>query len=239
MGHLLEVKGLNYSYGSIHVLKDVDFYVDEGEVVTLIGSNGAGKSTTLKTISGLTDPRGTKGSIKFMNKEIAKMDGNKITGLGLVQVLEGRHIFAQLSVLENLLVGAYVRKDKEIKDDIKKMFNLFPRLEERKDQMGGTLSGGEQQMLAIARALMSRPKLLVLDEPSLGLAPIIVSEIFESIKQISSQGTTVFFVEQNTRIALNVANRGYVMQTGKIVMHDKCENLLNNEEIQRIYLGVS
>lgn len=239
MGHILEVNDLCYSYGSIQVLKGVDFYVDEGEIVTLIGSNGAGKSTTMRTISGLTAPEGVKGSIKFAGKEIAKMDGSKIAAMGLAQVLEGRRIFPQLTVYENLMVGAYVRKDSEVKADIQKMFKRFPRLEERKNQYGETLSGGEQQMLAIARALMSRPKILLLDEPSLGLAPIIVSEIFEVVKDIADEGTTIFFVEQNTRVALNIANRGYVMQTGKIVMHDKCENLLSNEDVQKIYLGAN
>ena len=239
MSHILEVADLNYSYGSIQVLKNINFYVDEGEIVTLIGSNGAGKSTTMKTISGLTSPDGINGSIKFMGKEIAKLDGSKITTLGLVQVLEGRRIFPQLTVLENLSIGAYVRRDAEIKSDIRKMFQRFPRLEERKSQLGETLSGGEQQMLAIARALMGRPKLLLLDEPSLGLAPIIVKEIFQVIQQIANEGTTVFFVEQNTRVALNIANRGYVMQTGRIVMHDSCKNLLKNKDVQKIYLGVS
>jgi ABC-type branched-chain amino acid transport systems, ATPase component len=237
MPHMLEITDLNYSYGSIHVLKGLSCYVDEGEIVTLVGSNGAGKSTTMRTISGLNDSRGASGSIMFTGKEILKTDGNRIARMGLSQVLEGRHIFPQLTVYENLHVGAYIRKDKDIKADIQKMYKRFPRLEERKSQMGETLSGGEQQMLAIARALMSRPKLLLLDEPSLGLAPIIVREIFEAIRETANDGTTILFVEQNTRVALNVADRGYVMQLGEIALHDSCENLLNNDDVKRIYLG--
>ncbi len=237
MAHLLEINDLHYSYSNIHVLKGISLYVDEGEIVAIIGSNGAGKTTTMQTLSGLNNPRGASGEILFDGHSILKMDGSRIAKLRLNQVLEGRHIFAQLTVWENLMVGAYGRKDKTIKDDIVAMYKMFPRLEERKTQMGGTLSGGEQQMLAIARALMSKPKLLLLDEPSLGLAPIIVADIFESIKKIAAEGTTVLFVEQNTKIALNTARRGYVLQTGEIAMHDTSQNLLANEEVQRIYLG--
>ncbi len=238
MEHMLEIKDLHYSYGNIHVIKGINLYVNEGEIVTLIGSNGAGKTTTMRTVSGLNDHRGIKGEIIFMGKKIQGMNGNKIAGLGLSQVLEGRHIFYDLTVSENLSVGAFLRKDKKnIKDDIEKMFKRFPRLEERKSQMGGTLSGGEQQMLAIARALMSRPKMILLDEPSLGLAPIIVKEIFEAIKQIAYEGTTVLFVEQNTKIALTTADRGYVLQTGEIVIEDNCKSLIENDDIKRVYLG--
>lgn len=237
MGHMLEINDLHYSYGNIHALRGISLTVDEGEIVTLIGSNGAGKTTTLRTISGLLDHKGASGEILFLGQPILNLNGYMVSRRRLIQVLEGRHIFPDLSVYENLLTGAYARKDKEIKSDIGDMYRRFPRLEERKSQMGGTLSGGEQQMLAIARALMSRPKMLLLDEPSLGLAPIIVQEIFGAIRQIASEGTTVLFVEQNTKIALTTAQRGYVLQLGEIVMQDSCENLLNNEDIKKIYLG--
>lgn len=237
MAHLLEINGLHYSYGNIRVLKGLDLYVDEGEVVALIGSNGAGKTTMMRTICGLNDPKGASGEVLFNKKSILKMDGSRITRLGMSQVLEGRHIFPSLTVYENLLTGAYTRRDKAVNDDVKEMYRRFPRLEERKHQAGGTLSGGEQQMLAIARALMARPKLLLLDEPSLGIAPIIVREIFESIREISREGTTILFVEQNTKIALTTAQRGYVLQTGQIVLHDTCENLLQNENVKKIFLG--
>ena len=237
MGHLLEINDLHYSYGNIHVLKGLQLHVDEGEIVALIGSNGAGKTTMMRTVCGLNDPKGAAGEVLFAGKPILKMDGSRITRLGMSQVLEGRHIFPALSVFENLMTGAYTRKDKEVAADIQAMYRRFPRLEERKHQAGGTLSGGEQQMLAIARALMARPKLLLLDEPSLGIAPIIVKEIFESIRQIASEGTTILFVEQNTKIALATAQRGYVLQTGEIVLHDSCKNLLENENVKKIFLG--
>lgn len=237
MAHLLEINGLHYSYGNIRVLKGLDLYVDEGEVVALIGSNGAGKTTMMRTICGLNDPKGASGEVLFNKTSILKMDGSRITRLGMSQVLEGRHIFPSLTVYENLLTGAYTRRDRAVNDDVKEMYRRFPRLEERKHQAGGTLSGGEQQMLAIARALMARPKLLLLDEPSLGIAPIIVREIFESIREISREGTTILFVEQNTKIALTTAQRGYVLQTGQIVLHDTCENLLQNENVKKIFLG--
>ena len=193
----------------------------------------------MQTISGLTPASGVSGVIEFNGKQIQKLPGYEITKRGLIQVLEGRHIFSQLTVLENMETGAYLRKDRKgIKDDIQKMYKLFPRLEERKMQLGGTLSGGEQQMLAIARAMIGQPKLLLLDEPSLGLAPIIVKEIFEAIKQIREDGTTIMFVEQNSKIALNTADRGYVMQTGEIILHDTCESLMNNEQVQKAYMGV-
>ena len=235
---LLEVKDFHYYYGNIHVVKGINLSVDEGEIVTLIGANGAGKTTTMQTISGLTAASGVRGEILFNGKPIQKMNGHAITKLGLCQVLEGRHIFSQLSVLENLEIGAYLRRDsKNIKDDIARMYKLFPRLEERKNQMGGTLSGGEQQMLAIARAMLGKPKMLLLDEPSLGLAPIIVKEIFEAIRAIRDEGITILFVEQNSKIALNTADKGYVMQTGEIILSDSCENLLNNEDVKKAYLG--
>lgn len=239
MSKLLELKDFHYSYGNIQVVKGIDLYVEEGEIITLIGANGAGKTTTMQTISGLTPASGVSGTIEFEGKPIQKLPGYEITKRGLIQVLEGRHIFSQLTVLENMETGAYLRKDrKAVKDDIQKMYRLFPRLEERKTQLGGTLSGGEQQMLAIARAMIGQPKLLLLDEPSLGLAPIIVKEIFEAIKQIRETGTTIMFVEQNSKIALNTADRGYVMQTGEIILHDTCESLMNNEQVQKAYMGV-
>ena len=238
MGALLEVNDLHYYYGNIHVVKGINLHVNEGEIVTLIGANGAGKTTTLRTISGLTPSVGVQGEILYKGQPIQKMGGNKIVRLGLSQVLEGRHIFSKLTVYENLTVGAGYRKDKKnIKSDIEDLYKLFPRLEERKSQAGGTLSGGEQQMLAIARSLIGKPKLVLLDEPSLGLAPIVIREIFEAIKRIQKEGTTVMFVEQNSKIALATATRGYVMQTGEIIMHDTCENLRENEAVQKAYLG--
>lgn len=238
MAPLLEVKNLNYSYGNIHVVKDVNLYINEGEIVTLIGANGAGKTTTLQTISGLTDASGVKGEIIFNGKNIQKMPGNKITALGLCQVLEGRHIFSKLTVRENLLVGAYTRKDMDnVKKELEEIYTLFPRLRERMEQLGGTLSGGEQQMLAIGRALLGKPKLLLLDEPSLGLAPLVIREIFEAIVRIRNTGMTIMFVEQNSKIALETADRGYVVQNGQIVMEDTCENLASNEEVKKAYLG--
>ena len=238
MAPLLEVKNLNYSYWNIHVVKDVKLYINEGEIVTLIGANGAGKTTTLRTISGLTDASGVKGEIIFNGKNIQKMPGNKITALGLCQVLEGRHIFSKLTVRENLLVGAYTRKDMDnVKKELEEIYTLFPRLRERMEQLGGTLSGGEQQMLAIGRALLGKPKLLLLDEPSLGLAPLVIREIFEAIVRIRNTGMTIMFVEQNSKIALETADRGYVVQNGQIVMEDTCENLASNEEVKKAYLG--
>ncbi len=238
MSALLELKGFHYSYGNIEVVKGIDLYVNEGEIVTLIGANGAGKTTTMQTVSGLLPSSGIKGEIWFNGERIDRVSGNHIAAKGLCQVLEGRHIFSQLTVEENLKTGAYLRKDKKgVAEDIKKMYSLFPRLEERRNQDGGTLSGGEQQMLAIARALVANPKLLLLDEPSLGLAPIIIEEIFEAIVKIRREGTTILFVEQNSNIALKTADRGYVMQTGEIIMADTTENLRNNEEVKKAYLG--
>ncbi|MEG0769397.1 MAG: ABC transporter ATP-binding protein [Ruthenibacterium sp.] len=237
---LLEVKDFHYYYGNIHVVKGVNLEVNEGEMVTLIGANGAGKTTTMQTISGLTEAAGVRGEILFNGQSIQKRKGCEITKRGLAQVLEGRHIFSQLTVLENLKIGAYLRKNnKEIEQDIQRMYRLFPRLEERKNQMGGTLSGGEQQMLAIARAMMDRPKMLLLDEPSLGLAPLIIKDIFAAILRINQEdGTTILFVEQNSKIALSTADRGYVMQTGEIILHDTCARLMENEDVKKAYLGV-
>ncbi len=236
---LLEVHDLHYYYGNIHALKGISFHVDAGEMVTLIGSNGAGKTTTLQTLSGLTEPKGIRGEIIFDGKNITGWKGHKITAAGMAQVLEGRCIFPKLTVVQNLQMGAFLIKDKasvekKIQDEI---FRLFPRLEERKTSLGGSLSGGEQQMLAIGRAMLSNPKLLLLDEPSMGLAPLVVQEIFEAIKKIRDEGVTVMFVEQNSKIALNTADRGYVLQTGEIVMEDTCQNLLANEDVKKAYLG--
>lgn len=239
MANLLELRDFHYYYGNIHAVKGIDLYVDEGEIVTIIGANGAGKSTTLKSISGLTEARGVHGEIIFNGENIAGMGGHKIAAKGIMQVLEGRHVFSQLSVYENLIMGAFLRKDtKNIKDDIELQYKRFPRLKERENQMAGTLSGGEQQMLAIARAMINRPKVLLMDEPSLGLAPIVVRDIFESIKQINKEeGTTILLVEQNSKIALNTADRGYVLQTGEMVMNGRCEDLLNDEGVKAAYLG--
>lgn len=232
---MLKVESIQTKYGSIYALKGIDLVVNQGEIVTIIGANGAGKSTTLNTISGIV--RSIAGSITFNGVDITHMPTDKIVESGLVQVPEGREIFPNLTVLENIKLGAYLRKDKKIKDDIEYVTSFFPRLSERFNQLGGTLSGGEQQMLAIARALMSKPKLLLMDEPSLGLAPKFVHGIFDVIKKINEQGTTVLLVEQNATLALSVASRGYVMETGKIVLEDKAENLMNNESVKAAYLG--
>lgn len=238
MAPMLELKDFHYYYGNIHSVKGISLSVNEGEIVTLIGANGAGKTTTLQTISGLTSPAGIRGEIIFQGKKIQGMHGDRIAALGLVQVLEGRRIFSKLTVEENLMAGAYLRKDtKNIKDDLEAIYRRFPRLKERRTQMGGTLSGGEQQMLAIGRALIGRPKLMLMDEPSLGLAPLIVKEIFVAINEINKSGTTILLVEQNSKIALATADRGYVMRTGEIVMSDTCENLLQNEDVKKAYLG--
>jgi len=238
MAKLLELIDFHYYYGNIHSVKGVNLYVEEGEMVTLIGANGAGKTTTLQSISGLTKRSGITGKIIFNGHEIQNYSGSKVASLGIAQALEGRRIFSKLTVEENLKMGAYLRKDtKNIKKDLDDVYRRFPRLLERRTQLGGTLSGGEQQMLAIGRALLSRPKLLLLDEPSLGLAPLIVKEIFIAIREINNDGTTVLFVEQNSKIALSTAHRGYVMQTGEIVMSDTCENLMENEEVKKAYLG--
>ena len=239
MAPILELKGFHYFYGNIEAVKGIDLYVDEGELVTLIGANGAGKTTTLQTISGLTSPSGVRGEIWFEGKRIDKKKGEKIAAMGLAHVLEGRHVFSQLTVEENLRMGAYLRNNSaEVKEDLKKVYDLFPRLLERRTQFAGTLSGGEQQMVAIGRAMMTRPKMILLDEPSLRLAPIIVKNIFEAIVEINKQGTTILFVEQNSKIALDKANRGYVMQNGKIIMSDYCSNLAADDNVRKVYLGI-
>jgi len=239
MAKLLELIDFHYYYGNIHSVKGISIEVEEGEMVTLIGANGAGKTTTLQSISGLTKRKGIEGKILYKGQEIQSFSGAKVASLGIAQALEGRHIFAKLTVEENLRMGAYLRKDgaKNIKADLEDVYRRFPRLLERRTQLGGTLSGGEQQMLAIGRALLMRPKLMLLDEPSLGLAPLIVKEIFVAVNDINREGTTVLFVEQNSKIALSTAHQGYVMQTGEIVMHDSCNNLLENEEVKKAYLG--
>ncbi len=234
---MLKLRNVQTFYGNIQALKDVTIEIAEGEIVTLIGANGAGKTTTLMAVCGIVPPR--SGEILFMGQPITHMEPDRIVSLGICQVPEGRRIFPYLSVSENLDMGAFLRKDKaEIKRDMEYAFELFPILAERRHQAGGTLSGGEQQMLAISRALMARPKLLLLDEPSLGLAPLIVKQIFEIIAKINAESnTTVFLVEQNANLALKVASRGYVMETGHITLTDSSENLLTNEEVKKAYLG--
>lgn len=233
---MLKVEDINVYYGAIHAIKGISLEVSEGEIVALIGSNGAGKSTTLRTISGLMKPK--SGKIMYEGKDIAGVPAHKIVGMGLCQVPEGRHVFANMSVLENLEMGAYLRSDKEaIADDMKKVFERFPRLLERKTQIAGTLSGGEQQMLAMGRALMSRPKLLLLDEPSMGLAPLLVKEIFNIIKDINATGTTVLLVEQNANMALSIADKAYVLETGRITLSGTAKELASSEEVRKAYLG--
>lgn len=236
---MLQVDDLVYKYGEINAVKGISLKVYEGEIVAVIGSNGAGKTTTMRAFSGLLG-KPASGSVTFLGKRIDKMPSYKITGEGLVQVLEGRMVFPQLSILENLHMGAYLRKDKkEINDSLEYCFNLFPRLKEREKQLAGTLSGGEQQMLAVARALMSKPKLLLMDEPSMGLAPLVIQSIFETIKQINKDGITVMVVEQNSHAALSIADRGYVLSTGTIALEGTAQELLNNEEVKKTYLGIS
>lgn len=234
---MLEVKNINTFYGNIQALHDVSLHIDDGEIVTLIGANGAGKSTTLMTICGINKPR--SGEILWNGQSIQTFAPNEIVKLGISQVPEGRLIFPDLSVMENLELGAFLRRDTgEIARDLEYVFDLFPILAQRRKQSGGTLSGGEQQMLAISRALMARPKLLLLDEPSLGLAPIIIQQIFSIIKKVNSTGTTVFLVEQNANQALKIANRGYVMENGRITMSDDAQKLLSSKEVQKAYLGM-
>lgn len=238
MAPILELQDFHYYYGNIHTVKGINMTVNEGEMVTIIGANGAGKTTTLQSISGLKDGKGIRGKIIYEGKEIQGLSGHKIAARGLCQVLEGRHVFSKLTVEENLMTGAYLRKDaKNVKSDMQDIFRRFPRLEERRNQLAGTLSGGEQQMLAIGRALINRPKLMLLDEPSLGLAPVIVKEVFKAIREINKDGVTILFVEQNSKIALNTANRGYVMQVGEVAMEGYCKDLLVNEEVKKAYLG--
>ena len=232
---LLKVNDLNVYYGAIHALKGVSFEVNEGEIVTLIGANGAGKSTTLKTISGIL--RSKTGSIEFEGEDITKLPPHKLPSLGVAHVPEGRRIFQQLTVKENLEMGAYTRPASEIKPSIEDVFKRFPRLEERKNQVAGTLSGGEQQMLAMGRALMCRPKLMMLDEPSMGLAPLLVQQIFDIIKELNEQGTTILLVEQNAKMALSIADRAYVLETGKIVMQGDAKAMLSDESVKKAYLG--
>ncbi|HEX4363619.1 MAG TPA: ABC transporter ATP-binding protein [Solirubrobacteraceae bacterium] len=232
---MLEIDDLHTYYGNIEALKGVSLTVDEGEVVTLIGSNGAGKSTTLRSISGLTPPR--SGSIRFLGREISRTPPQEIVRLGISQSPEARRCFQRMTVGENLDMGAYLRRDAEIGTDLDRVFDLFPRLKERERQMAGTMSGGEQQMLAIGRALMARPKLLLLDEPSMGIAPILVDRIYETVAEINRQGTTILLVEQNANYALGVSSRGYVLETGKVALSDASEALRTNPDVQKAYLG--
>ncbi|GAC1359548.1 MAG: ABC transporter ATP-binding protein [Herpetosiphon sp.] len=234
---MLELHDVHTYYGNIHALKGLNLTVDKGEIVTLIGANGAGKTTTLRTISGITPPR--EGQITFEGRRIDRVPAHDLVGQGIAQSPEGRRIFPKLTVTENLEMGAYSRPAKDrFTDDINRVFDLFPRLKERRTQYGGTLSGGEQQMLAIGRALMAKPRVLLLDEPSMGLAPVLVETIFQIIGNINQQGTTVLLVEQNALMALSIADRGYVLQTGDIVLQDTADNLQNNEMVQKAYLGM-
>lgn len=231
-----KVENLNVKYGAIHALKDVSLEINEGEIVTLIGSNGAGKTSTLRAISGITPI--DSGKIEFLDQDITKAKATNIVKMGLSHVPEGRRIFADMTVKENLELGAYVRNDKAgIKEDRKKMYDLFPILRERKSQLGGTLSGGEQQMLTMSRALMSKPKLLLLDEPSMGLAPVIVQEIFKIIKKVNDEGTTVLLVEQNANMALSIADRAYILETGSVVKSGDAKELLKSDDVREAYLG--
>ena len=233
---MLEVKNLHVYYGAIHALKGITFHVDEGDIVALIGANGAGKSTTLSTISGLLQPR--EGGVVFRNEDITMTPAEQTLQKGVVQVPEGRKIFATLTVMENLEMGAYTQRNKvQFKKDLENAFALFPRLRERQNQLGGTLSGGEQQMLAIARALMSNPSMLLLDEPSMGLSPILVEQIFEIVQNINKQGTSVLLVEQNAQMALSIADRAYVLETGEITLEGDAQDVLSNPSVIEAYLG--
>ena len=233
---MLSVKDLEVHYGMIKAIKGVSFDVNQGEVIALIGANGAGKTTILHTVSGLLQP--SKGSVIFEGQDITKIPAHKIVSLGMAHVPEGRRVFSQLTVLENLKLGAYTRKDKnEMEETMKMIYKRFPRLEERKNQISGTLSGGEQQMLAMGRALMSHPKIILMDEPSMGLSPIFVEEIFNIIRDISASGTTVLLVEQNAKKALNIADRAYVLETGNIILEGDAKELMNDESVKKAYLG--
>ena len=233
---MLEVRDLQVYYGMIHAIKGISFDVNQGEVIALIGANGAGKTTTLHTITGLLAPK--SGSVLFEGKDIRKVPAHKIVSMGMAHVPEGRRVFAELSVYENLKMGAYTRKDKkEIEESLANVYKRFPRLEERKNQMAGTLSGGEQQMLAMGRALMSKPKIILMDEPSMGLSPIFVNEIFDIIRAVSESGTTVLLVEQNAKKALSISDRAYVLETGTITMSGKAKDLLEDEAVKKAYLG--
>ena len=234
---ILEVNHFSYSYGHIKAVDDISFHVDEGEIVTLIGGNGAGKTTTLRAISGLIRG-GQKGSVLFEGKEILGLSAHKITGMGIAQCLEGRQVFSHLTVRENLQMGAFLRKDTDkIKQDYEYVYSLFPRLKERNSQLAGTLSGGEQQMLAVGRGLMMNPKILMMDEPSLGLAPLVVQGIFDIIRTINKEGVTVLLIEQNANMALKIADLGYVLETGRITLTGSGRDLLKNEDVKKAYLG--
>ena len=233
---LLEVQDIHTYYGNIHALKGVSFEVDTGEIIALIGANGAGKTTTLRTISGLMEPR--DGSVYYDGEEISHTRADLLVSRGISMVPEGRGVFAKLTVEENLDMGAYIRRDSGIRDDLNGAFEMFPRLEERRKQLAGTLSGGEQQMLAIARALMSRPRLLLLDEPSMGLAPVLVDGVFDTVQRIANEGVTILLVEQNAHMALQIADRGYVLQSGEVAISDTAANLQQNETVQKTYLGI-
>lgn len=233
---MLEIKDLQVYYGMIQAIKGVSFEVNQGEVIALIGANGAGKTTILHTITGLLSPK--SGSVYFEGKDITKIPAHKIVSMGMAHVPEGRRVFAELTVLQNLKMGAYTRKNKEeMEQTLRTVYDRFPRLEERKNQMAGTLSGGEQQMLAMGRALMSHPKIILMDEPSMGLSPIFVKEIFDIIEQVSKSGTTVLLVEQNAKKALSIADRAYVLETGNIVLEGNANDLLNDDSIKKAYLG--
>ncbi len=232
---LLKVDDINVYYGAIHAIKGISFEVNEGEIVTLIGANGAGKSTTLKTISGILHSRG--GDILFDGNDISHIPPHKLISMGIAHVPEGRRIFQQLTVKENLEMGAYTRPNSEVKDSLENVYDRFPRLRERQKQVAGTLSGGEQQMLAMGRALMSRPKLMMLDEPSMGLSPLLVQQIFDIIKELNEAGTTILLVEQNAKMALSIADRAYVLETGKVVMEGEAKSLLSDASVKKAYLG--
>ncbi len=233
---MLEVQNVHAYYGKIHALKNVSLKIEKGEIVTLIGGNGAGKSTTLRTISGLLKPR--EGAILLNGENLADYKAHQIVTKGITQVPEGRRIFGQLTVTENLDMGAFICRDKKlIAENVERIFEMFPRLNERRKQVAGTLSGGEQQMLAMGRALMSNPEILLLDEPSMGLAPVLVDAVFETIQKLHAAGTTILLVEQNARMALQVASRGYVIQTGEVVLHDVADSLLNNDMVRKSYMG--
>jgi branched-chain amino acid transport system ATP-binding protein len=232
---LLELHDIHTFYGNIEALKGISLEVEEGEIVTLIGSNGAGKSTTLRSISGLTSPR--EGSVRFEDREIGETAPQDVVRLGISLSPEGRHCFPRMTVQENLDLGAYLRRDSDVNNDMDRVFDLFPRLKERERQKAGTMSGGEQQMLAIGRALMANPRLLLLDEPSMGIAPVLVERIYETIAEINNQGTTILLVEQNANFALEVSKRGYVLETGEVALTDQSENLRDNPDVQKAYLG--
>lgn len=235
---ILEIRDMYFNYGEIKAIKGISLHVNCDEVVTIIGGNGAGKTTTLCAISGLIgDVAG--GEIRFLGEKINKYKPHKITAMGISQCLEGRHIFSQLTVKENLMMGAYLRKGKEILDDLDYVYDLFPRLKEREAQLGGTLSGGEQQMLAVGRSLMQRPKILLMDEPSLGLAPLIVAEIFRTIIRINKSGVPILLIEQNSKAALQVAHRGYVLETGNMILEGRADELMINDDVQKSYMGLS